>query len=117
MKGRYKFAAASWALLLLALVSCGAYAIGTFGIRSLEGELSRSLNHPDPLLRETALAAKERLQHLTAKIGNEPAALQGAKPTLAAKRWAFQLGASPAVAAGVTDRLWDVNDLAARRED
>ena len=46
------------------LRSCGAYAIGTFGIRSLEGELNRCLNDADPLLRETARAAKLRLQAL-----------------------------------------------------
>jgi hypothetical protein len=43
------------------LRSCGAYAIGTFGIKSLEGELHRCLNDADPLLRETARAAKLRL--------------------------------------------------------
>jgi ATP:ADP antiporter, AAA family len=49
------------------LRSCGAYAIGTFGITSLEGELNRCLNDADPLLRETARAAKARLEALTAK--------------------------------------------------
>jgi ATP:ADP antiporter, AAA family len=44
------------------LRSCGAYAIGTLGMKSLEGELNRCLNDPDPLLRETARAAKQRLQ-------------------------------------------------------
>ena len=44
------------------LRSCGAYAIGTLGMKSLEGELNRCLNDPDPLLRETALAAKQRLE-------------------------------------------------------
>lgn len=44
------------------LRSCGAYAIGTLGIKSLEGELNRCLNDPDPLLRETARASKERLE-------------------------------------------------------
>jgi len=44
------------------LRSCGAYAIGTLGMKSLEGELSRCLNHADPLLRETARAAKRRLE-------------------------------------------------------
>ena len=44
------------------LRSCGAYAIGTFGIKSLEGELHRCLNDADPLLRETARAAKVRLE-------------------------------------------------------
>jgi hypothetical protein len=49
------------------LRSCGAYAIGTLGMRSLEGELNRCLNDADPLLRETARAAKLRLQALTTK--------------------------------------------------
>jgi HEAT repeat protein len=49
------------------LRSCGAYAIGTFGMRSLEGELNRCLNDPDPLLRETARAAKLRLEALATK--------------------------------------------------
>jgi hypothetical protein len=44
------------------LKSCGAYAIGTLGIRSLEGQLDRCLNESDPLLRETARAAKLRLE-------------------------------------------------------
>jgi AAA family ATP:ADP antiporter len=48
------------------LKSCGAYAIGTFAILSLEGELGPCLEHPDPLLRETARAAKIRLQELAA---------------------------------------------------
>ena len=43
------------------LKSCGAYAIGSFRINSLAGELERCLTHPDPLLRETARAAKRRL--------------------------------------------------------
>jgi ATP:ADP antiporter, AAA family len=43
------------------LKSCGAYAIGILGIKSLEGELDRCLNNSDPLLRETARAAKLRL--------------------------------------------------------
>ena len=49
------------------LRSCGAYAIGTFGMKSLEGELNRCLNDSDPLLRETARAAKLRLETLAAK--------------------------------------------------
>jgi AAA family ATP:ADP antiporter len=49
------------------LRSCGAYAIGTFGLKSLEGELNRCLNDSDPLLRETARAAKLRLETLAAK--------------------------------------------------
>jgi len=44
------------------LKSCGAYAIGTFAIKSLEVELRRCLEDPDPLLRETARAAKLRLE-------------------------------------------------------
>jgi AAA family ATP:ADP antiporter len=43
------------------LKSCGAYAIGSLGLKSLEGELDSCLNHPDPLLRETARQAKLRL--------------------------------------------------------
>jgi hypothetical protein len=49
------------------LKSCGAYAIGTFAIKSLEAELGPCLNHPDPLLRETARVAKIRLQALAAR--------------------------------------------------
>jgi HEAT repeat protein len=49
------------------LRSCGAYAIGAFGIKSLEDQLTQCLNHPDPLLRETARAAKLRLQAQAAK--------------------------------------------------
>jgi AAA family ATP:ADP antiporter len=48
------------------LKSCGAYAIGTLAITGLEGELDRCLNDPDPLLRETARTAKERLQRVAA---------------------------------------------------
>ncbi len=47
------------------LKSCGAYAIGTFAITSLEVELKRCMEDPDPLLRETARAAKLRLEALT----------------------------------------------------
>jgi hypothetical protein len=49
------------------LRSCGAYAIGMFGMRSLEGELNRCLNDTDPLLREAARAAKQLLEALVAK--------------------------------------------------
>jgi hypothetical protein len=49
------------------LKSCGAYAIGTLGIKSLEQQLDRCLNASDPLLRETARAAKLRLQGIPAK--------------------------------------------------
>ena len=44
------------------LRSWGAYAIGTLGLKSLEYELNRCLENPDPLLRETARQAKVRLQ-------------------------------------------------------
>ena len=44
------------------LKSCGAYAIGLLQMDSLAGELDRCLNHADPLLRETARAAKLRLK-------------------------------------------------------
>jgi AAA family ATP:ADP antiporter len=43
------------------LKSCGAYAVGMFGLRALEPELDRCLEHADPLLRETARQAKLRL--------------------------------------------------------
>jgi AAA family ATP:ADP antiporter len=43
------------------LKACGAYAIGTLGLRSLVKELDECMNHPDPLLRETARKAKIRL--------------------------------------------------------
>ncbi|HZD31551.1 MAG TPA: Npt1/Npt2 family nucleotide transporter, partial [Candidatus Angelobacter sp.] len=46
------------------LKSCGAYAIGKFGINSLEAELALCLEHPDPLLRETARTARIRLDTL-----------------------------------------------------
>jgi AAA family ATP:ADP antiporter len=49
------------------LKSCGAYAIGSLGIKSLEGQLDRCLNESDPLLRETARAAKLRLATAAAK--------------------------------------------------
>jgi AAA family ATP:ADP antiporter len=48
------------------LKSCGAYAVGTLGLRSLEAEIDRCLEHPDPLLRETARQAKLRLAALPA---------------------------------------------------
>jgi hypothetical protein len=44
------------------LKSCGAYAIGSFRMKSMEGELESCLSHADPLLRETARAAKLRLE-------------------------------------------------------
>jgi AAA family ATP:ADP antiporter len=57
------------------LRSCGAYAIGTFGLKSLEGELNRCLNDSDPLLRETARAAKQRLEQFVTKEGTQQAGL------------------------------------------
>jgi AAA family ATP:ADP antiporter len=45
-----------------ALRSCGVWAVGILGLKSLEHELNRCLNHPDPGLRETARQAKLRLQ-------------------------------------------------------
>lgn len=45
------------------LKACGAYAAGTLGIRQLEPDLDRCLEHPDALLRETARQAKLRLAH------------------------------------------------------
>jgi AAA family ATP:ADP antiporter len=43
------------------LKSCGAYAVGMLGLRRLEAELDRCLEHADPLLRESARQAKVRL--------------------------------------------------------
>ena len=43
------------------LKSCGAYAIGTLGLKSLAHELDRCMTHHDPLLREAARQAKLRL--------------------------------------------------------
>ena len=55
------------------LKSCGAYAIGTFAIKSLEAELGPCLESSDPLLRETARAAKLRLE-------DSPAAVEPPRP-------------------------------------
>ncbi|HUG54631.1 MAG TPA: Npt1/Npt2 family nucleotide transporter [Vicinamibacteria bacterium] len=62
------------AALLLAsdepwLKSCGAYAVGMLGLRQLEGELDRCLEHADPLLRESARQAKLRLADLGTAAG------------------------------------------------
>jgi AAA family ATP:ADP antiporter len=43
------------------LKSCGAYAIGTLGLKSLAHQLEACLEHADPLLRETARQAMLRL--------------------------------------------------------
>jgi ATP:ADP antiporter, AAA family len=48
------------------LRSCGAYAIGTLGLRTLTHELNRCAADPDPLVRETARQAKLRLQNTQA---------------------------------------------------
>jgi AAA family ATP:ADP antiporter len=54
------------------LKSCGAYAIGTFAIKSLESELGPCLESSDPLLRETARAAKRRLGAPAAPVKPSP---------------------------------------------
>jgi len=41
--------------------------VGALGLRSLEDQLNRCLNDTDPLLRETARAAKLRLEALVTK--------------------------------------------------
>jgi AAA family ATP:ADP antiporter len=51
------------------LKSCGAYAIGSLGLKSLEPQLDGCLEHPDPLLRETARQAKLRLAALAEPAG------------------------------------------------
>jgi len=56
------------------LRSCGAYAIGTLGIRSLEGELNRCLSDSDPQLQETAHAAKQRLEQ-SGRVARETSAM------------------------------------------
>jgi AAA family ATP:ADP antiporter len=43
------------------LRACGAYAIGSLGLTNLTQELQKCLEHPDPLLRETARQALLRL--------------------------------------------------------
>jgi len=43
------------------LKSCGAYAIGSLGLKTLAHELDNCIDHADPLLRETARLAKLRL--------------------------------------------------------
>jgi len=56
------------------LRSCGAYAIGALGIRSLEGELNRCLSDSDPQLQETARVAKQRLEQ-SVKVARETSAM------------------------------------------
>ena len=48
------------------LRSCGAYAIGTLGLTALISELNRCATDADPLVRETARQATQRLQNLRA---------------------------------------------------
>ncbi len=48
------------------LTACGAYAIGTLGLQSLEPYLNQCLARPDPLLRQAALEAKRRLTQTAA---------------------------------------------------
>jgi len=43
------------------LRACGAFAIGSLGLQNLRQELQKCLEHPDPLLRETARQAQLRL--------------------------------------------------------
>ncbi len=43
------------------LKACGAYAVGALGLRHMQAELDRCLEHSDALLRETARQAKLRL--------------------------------------------------------
>jgi hypothetical protein len=64
------------------LRSCGAYAIGTLGIRSLEGELNRCLSDSDPQLRETTRAAKRRLQQSVRAARETSAMTNSARPDL-----------------------------------
>jgi len=52
------------------LKSCGAYAIGSLGLKSLESALDSCLEHPDPLLRETARHAKQRLAEADGAAGD-----------------------------------------------
>ena len=52
------------------LKSCGAYAIGTLGLKNLEGFLDECLKHSDPLLRETARWAKLRLAEQASTTGS-----------------------------------------------
>jgi HEAT repeat protein len=51
------------------LQSCGAYAVGMLRLRTLECELDRCLQQGDPLLRETARAAKQRLEQARSVSG------------------------------------------------
>jgi ATP:ADP antiporter, AAA family len=65
------------------LKSCGAYAIGSMELVTLEAELNSCLEHPDPLLRETARAAKIRLKGVTTKP--RPAAVRNPLDSAAAR--------------------------------
>jgi HEAT repeat protein len=61
------------------LRSCGAYAIGSLGLKSLAEELNRCATDPDLLVRETASQAKVRLQE--AQAASQSAILQKTPPT------------------------------------
>jgi hypothetical protein len=55
------------------LQACGAHAIGTFRMTALEPALNRWLDARDPVLRETARDAKERLgEEMPAELDREP---------------------------------------------
>jgi AAA family ATP:ADP antiporter len=64
------------------LRSCGAYAIGALGIRSLEGELNRCLSDSDPQLQETARAAKQRLEQFVRVARETPKMTSSARRDL-----------------------------------
>jgi hypothetical protein len=68
------------------LKSCGAYAIGSLGLLTLEGELNRCLEHADPLLRETARVAKIRLQDVATKSMHSAATRNPGTPQSPAMR-------------------------------
>lgn len=62
------------------LEASAAYSIGALGLKSLERELDRWLDHPDLLLRETARHSKAQLAQLAAKAreGRVNGAAEGA---------------------------------------
>jgi hypothetical protein len=70
--------------------SCAAYAIGSLGLKTLEDHLDRWVDDPDPLLRETVRAAKERLAQVTL-----PSSDPSSEPSPAEEGW------DPTGAAGV----------------
>jgi AAA family ATP:ADP antiporter len=52
------------------LKSCGAYAVGAFGLLTLEPQLDACLDTADPLLRETVRVAKLRLAQIRQTAGS-----------------------------------------------